>query len=250
MRYLSFIILVSSGLTACQSHQVLDQKQLNHVVSTLNPVEFEKENSTIHEKLEQYKVGRFSIGSWVNQEPGQYFQLVKPQNSQAAIVYFYRPDSRWNRQEIIAQSFFLNGKRIPSLISNHYYWVELAEGDYKLSLSRPLTVLHFQKPKIAYFSVKAGEQYFVKYEEEKFRGGPNGGGDLLRIGPLMQMPTRQALKEIGMTQLKSPGLNFVAQVSEQGKLIKPKEKIENGKYQASDDVHMTQPFKIWNPRTW
>ena len=249
MRYLGLVVLVSCGLTACQSHKAVE-KQPVQVKSTLNPVDFEKEDSFVHEKLDQYKVAGFSLGSWVHQTPGQYFKLVKPQNPQSAVVYFYRSDSRWNRQEIIPTNFFLNGKRIPSLISNHYYWIELAEGDYKLSLSRPLTVLHFQKPKNAYFSVEAGGQYFVKYEEEKFRGGANGEAGLLRVGPLMQMPTRQALKEISMTQLKSPGLNFVAEVTADGRVIKPKEKIKGEAYEVSDDVHLTRPFKLWNPMTW
>ncbi|WP_445116573.1 DUF2846 domain-containing protein [Acinetobacter sp. WZC-1] len=249
MRYFGIILTIGCGLVGCQSHQVMKQPS-NQVVSTLDTIHFEKENTFFSAKRDQYRIGKFSVGSWVNQQPGQYFKLVRPQNPQAAVVYFYRPDSRWNRQEIIATSFFLNGKRIPSLISNHYYWVELAEGDYKLSLSRPLGVIHFQKPRMAYFSVKAGQQYFVKYEEEQFRGGPNGDAGLLRVGPLMQMPTRQALKEIGMTQLKTPGLNFVAQLSEDGKLMKSPEKIDSGKYRASDDVHMTTPFKIWNPLTW
>ena len=117
-------------------------------------------------------------------------------------------------------------------------------------MSRPLGVLHFQKPKVAYFNVEAGGQYFVKYEEEKFRGGPNGEAGLLRVGPLMQMPTRQGLKEIAMTQLKSPGLNFVGEVTAEGRVIKPKEKIKGEDYQASDDAHLTEPFKIWNPLTW
>lgn len=251
MRYFGLMIFASCGLVACQSHQAVQPQQAaSQAVSTLTAVDFEKENSFVYEKLDQYKLGKFSVGSWVNQEPGQYFKLVKPQNPNAAVVYFYRPDSKWNRQEIIAQSFYLNGKRIPSLISNHYYWIELAEGDYKLSLSRPLAVVHFQKPKVAYFHVQAGQQYFVKYEEEKFRGGPNGGGELLKVGPLMQMPTRQALKEIAMTQLKSSGLNFVGELNTDGKMVKPKEKIDSGDYQASDDVHLNTPFKIWNPLTW
>ena len=249
MRYLGLVILVSCGLAACQSHKTVEQQPVK-VVSTLDPINFKKEDSALHAKLDQYKVGSFSVGSWVNQTPGQYFKLVKPQNPQAAVVYFYRPDSRWNRQEIIPTNFFLNGKRIPSLISNHYYWIELAPGDYKLSLSRPLAVFHFQKPKVAYFNVEEGGQYFVKYEEEKFRGGPTGEGGLLRVGPLMQMPTSQGLKEIAMTQLKTPGLNFVAEVTTDGRVIKPKEKIKGEPYQVSDDVHLMQPFKIWNPMTW
>lgn len=250
MRYLAFILLSSSGLVACSHAPSQEKIAQNQIISTLDPVNFAEKPSFISSKLEQYKVTGFSVGSWVNQEPGQFFKLVKPQHPNAAVLYMYRPDSKWNRQEIIAQSFFLNGKRIPSLISNHYYWIELAEGDYQLSLSRPLTVLHFQKPLFAHFSVKAGQQYFLKYEEEQFRGGPNGDADLLRVGPLMQMPTGQALKEIGMTQLKSPGLNYVAQVTRTGQILKSSEKIDSGKYKVSDDVRLTQPFKIWNPMTW
>lgn len=98
--------------------------------------------------------------------------------------------------------------------------------------------------------MEAGGQYFVKYEEEKFRGGPNGEAGLLRVGPLMQMPTRQGLKEIAMTQLKTPGLNFVAEVTADGRVIKPKEKIKGEPYKVSDDVHLGQQFKLWNPMTW
>lgn len=250
MRTIFLIFFSSSTLIACSHAPNSVATSSNQLVSTLEAVNFSAPPSFVKTKLDQYKVAGFSVGSWVNQQPGQFFKLVQPQHQNAAVLYMYRPDSKWNRQEIIAQSFFLNGKRIPSLISNHYYWIELAEGDYNLSLSRPLTVLHFQKPISANFSVQAGQQYFLKYEEEQFRGGPNGDANLLRVGPLMQMPTRQALKEIGMTQLKSPGLNYVAQVTPSGQIVKSSETIDSGKYKVSDDVHMKQPFKLWNPMTW
>ncbi|QIO09822.1 DUF2846 domain-containing protein [Acinetobacter lanii] len=250
MRYWAFMLLASTGLVACGHVLTETSAQQSQIISTLGPVDFSEKPGLISSKLDQYKVAGFSTGSWVNQQPGQFFKIVKPQHPHAAVVYLYRPDSKWNRQEIIAPSFFLNGKKIPSLISNHYYWIELAEGDYRLSLSRPLAVMHFQKPLVANFSVKAGQHYFLKYEEEQFRGGPNGDADLLRVGPLMQMPTKQALKEIGMTQLKSPGLNYVAEVASDGKVIKSREKIDSGKYKASDDVRLNKPFKVYDPRTW
>lgn len=250
MRSTVAVCALSLFLVACQTHKGLNENNQTHVVSTLKPVDFSEKKTFISQKLDQYKVAGFDLGSWVNQKPGQFFSRVKPQHQQAAVLYLYRPDSKWNRQEIIAPSFFLNGKRIPSLISNHYYWIELAEGDYQLSISRPLTVMHFQKPLVASFSVKAGQQYFLKYEEEQFRGGPNGSEDLLRVGPLMQMPTKQALREIGMTQLKTPGLNYVAVIQPNGTLQKSKEKIKNKEYKASDDVRLTEPFKIYDPRTW
>ena len=53
-----------------------------------------------------------------------------------------------------------------------------------------------------------------------------------------------------MTQLKTPGLNFVAEVTADGRVIKPKEKIKGEPYKVSDDVHLGQQFKLWNPMTW
>ena len=120
MRYFTFILCVSCGLVACSSTPPV-QPSTQTLVSTLEPVDLSQKPSFIESKLDQYKVAGFSVGSWVNQKPGQYFQLVKPQQEQAAVVYMYRPDSRWNRQEIVAPNFFLNGERIPSLLSNHYF---------------------------------------------------------------------------------------------------------------------------------
>ncbi len=71
--------------------------------------------------IDQYQLGMFTIGGWVNQKQGRHFQEVKPQHDQAAMVYLYRPDINWNRQEIVASSLFLNSERIPSLLNNHYY---------------------------------------------------------------------------------------------------------------------------------
>ncbi|MFX7567126.1 DUF2846 domain-containing protein, partial [Acinetobacter baumannii] len=84
------------------------------------------------------------------------------QNEQAAVVYLYRPDTKWNRQEIAAINLFVNGKRIPSLLHNHYYWIELPAGTYRLSASRPLLGIHFQEPKYIDITVEAGTSYYLK----------------------------------------------------------------------------------------
>ena len=74
MRYIGLVVLISCGLAACQSHQSVEQQPAK-VISTLDPIDFKKEDSLVHEKLEQYKVASFSTGSWVNQKPGQYLKL-------------------------------------------------------------------------------------------------------------------------------------------------------------------------------
>lgn len=245
MRYIILALLSSGLLWGCQTKPAF-KASAGSVVSSLKDADLSRSPSM----LEQHRIGKFSVGSWVNQKPGQLFQRVQPQHPQAAIVYFYRPDSRWNRQEVMAPNFFLNSQRIPSLISNHYYWIELPQGQYRLTVSRPLGVVHFQKPLVADFQVQAGQEYFLKYEEEKFRGAPDTSLGLLHVGPIIQMPTQQGLREIRTTQLKSPGLNFVAMISDEGKIITPQRKITMPAYHERDELALKKRFKLWNPLTW
>lgn len=223
----------------------------NH--STLPDVDFAKELGL----TDKYFLGKFTIGSWVNQKPGQLYQPVNIRHPEAAMVYFYRTDSRWNRQEIVAPNFFLNGERIPSLLNNHYYWIELPAGSYRLTTSRPVALTHFQDPKIADFTVEAGKNYYLKYEEQKFRGSPDPALGLLKVGPFMQMPTKQGQQEISATQLKSPGISFVKyddikQVSALSENIHNQKYTSVDKHQLSDKVHpvLKKPFSLIDPRTW
>lgn len=229
--YASFILLGCHGKSAMEHTQA---------TSTLKPVNTEHEPGL----LEQYRFGMFSIGAWVNQKIGQRFRPVQAQNDQAAIVYLYRPDSKWNRQEIVASSLFINSERIPSLLNNHYYWVELPAGTYRISTSRPVGVQHFQKPKYLDFTVQAGQSYFIKYDEENLTTRREVSG------PLILMPEKTGLNEIAYTQLKSESYNFVALDQNSGKLRKKAQKLKPAKYDPAEDVQLTQPFKIWNPLTW
>ncbi len=268
MRYLT-VLLCSATLAGCATtHQSdaswwnkwsdKDQKTTEKAevatnMSTLPEVDLSKDPGLV----EQFHVGKFALGYWVRQTPGQLFQPVNVRHPDAAMVYFYRMDSRWNRQEVIAPNFFLNGERIPSLRSNHYYWMELPAGTYRLTTSRPLTVFHFQKPKVADFTVEAGKTYYLKYEEQEFRGSPDPALGLLKVGPFMQMPTKQGLDEIRATQLKTPGLSFV-QYEDDVQNAFLSEDIHGEKYQEvkKDQISekevplLTKPFKLWNPLTW
>lgn len=220
--------------------------------STLPDVDFFKEMGL----KDQYFLGKFSVGSWVNQKPGQLFQPVNIRHPEAAMVYFYRTDSRWNREEIVAPNFYLNGERIPSLLNNHYYWIELPAGTYRLTTSRPVGVAHFQKPKVTDFVVESGKTYYLKYEEQKFKGSPDPALGLLKSGPFMQMPTKQGQSEIRSTQLKSPGISFVKYDDLNANLVEENVhqlKYENvGKDQLSDKAQpvLKKPFSLVDPRTW
>ena len=97
MRGVAILLLSSVALLGCHGKSAIEQTSL---ASTLKPVD--PESTPGH--IEQYRLGMFTIGGWVNQKQGRHFQTVEPQHSQAAIVYLYRPDSKWNRQEIVASS--------------------------------------------------------------------------------------------------------------------------------------------------
>jgi hypothetical protein len=209
-------------------------------LSTLKNIDFEKPPGFV----EQHRMGMFTIGGWVNQKQGRRFQPVQPQYEQAAVVYLYRPDSRWNRQEIVAASLFINQQHIPSLLHNHYYWLELPAGAYRLSTSRPLGTLHFQKPKYLDFSVAAGQSYFIKYDEENLSTRRSVAG------PLLLMPKEAGLNEIAFTELKSDSFNFVAQDPKTGKIRKKAQKIKATEYDPATDVQLITPFKLWDPRSW
>lgn len=237
MRGAAIVLISSLALMGCHSKHAVQEQQLT---STLKNIDLNKKPGFV----EQHKVGMFTIGGWVNQKLGQRFAPVKPQHEQAAMVYLYRPDSKWNRQEIVAASIFINQERIPSLLHNHYYWVELPPGTYRLSTSRPLGALHFQKPKYLDFSVEPGRSYFIKYDEENITTRRTA------TGPLMLMPETVGLNEIAFTQLKSDSFNFVAQDQETGKLRKKAQKIKAIEYDPTEDVQLTTPLKLWDPRTW
>ncbi|HCW5892840.1 TPA: DUF2846 domain-containing protein, partial [Acinetobacter baumannii] len=161
MRYLIIALSCAALLAGCQSSSHLE-KNSGELTATLPKVDVDKKPGL----LDQYRLGGFTVGGWVNQKLGQTFAPVKPQNEQAAVVYLYRPDTKWNRQEIAAINLFVNGKRIPSLLHNHYYWIELPAGTYRISASRPLLGIHFQEPKYIDVTVDAGASYYLKYDEE------------------------------------------------------------------------------------
>ncbi|MEW7964027.1 DUF2846 domain-containing protein, partial [Acinetobacter baumannii] len=200
MRYLIIALSCAALLAGCQSSSHLE-KNSGELTATLPKVDVDKEPGL----LDQYRLGGFTVGGWVNQKLGQTFAPVKPQNEQAAVVYLYRPDTKWNRQEIAAINLFVNGKRIPSLLHNHYYWIELPAGTYRISASRPLLGIHFQEPKYIDITVDAGASYYLKYDEE------NKMDRSEHTGPFMLMQDNIGRREIAFTELKSSSYNFDAE---------------------------------------
>ncbi len=85
-----------------------------------------------------------------------------------AVVYFYRPDSRWASDEIDAPSTFIDDKRYVSLRGNGYSWLEMSPGTRQITMRRPIGILlgfegagSFSISKVvdAEFEVEAGNVY-------------------------------------------------------------------------------------------
>ena len=213
MRGVAIVLISSLALLGCHGKKAVVEP--TQPISTLKNIDLEKKPGFV----EQHRIGMFTIGGWVNQKQGNQFQTVKPQHDEAAIVYLYRPDSRWNRQEIVAASLFINQEHIPSLLHNHYYWIEVPAGTYRLSTSRPLGALHFQKPKYLDFTVEAGQSYFIKYDEENISTRRSVSG------PLMLMPEKVGLNEIAFTQLNQTVLTLWHKIRKQARFVKKPKKL-------------------------
>jgi hypothetical protein len=215
----------------------------------------------------RFKQHSFSLGSWAvdrfRKDPGQLFQPVPVLDQKYAMVYFYRPQSRWADAEILAASIFLNDKRLPSLLSGSYYWIELKPGTYRMRISRPLGFIYFQSGTVADFNVEAGKTYYLRYDEENYLGHPDPSLGLLSAGPLDQMPEKDAIPQIRTTILKTPGYSFVDDpdrpVVEQqdvaagdyasfnGQKGKP---VPKARLERKEGVALGIPVVWWNVFTW
>lgn len=245
----AFVLLCLVPLVGCGSSRF---QQEQGKVDTLPEVDTSKPEGF----LERFKPHDYDTGGWLEfEETGSYFKAAKRQHPDSALVYFYRPDSRWSQQEVVAASVFLNGKRLRSLKNNHYYPIEMPAGTYRLAIRRPLPPVYFQKGTVVDFQVEAGKTYYLKYAEQYHVSPPDKSLGLLFARPLMQMPEKQALKEISSTRLKTLGYtftnnpNFVAASLPSVTGTKTADVTKDSLSEQKNN-QVKQKFKFHNPLTW
>lgn len=277
MRTICLTLIIALPLTACGSvkSRVADFKEKMPLIGhggkmsdprvnakpELDPIDISKPEKF----TERFKPHGFSLGSWIMRpdnpkiirSDGPLFQPVPAlEKSKVAVVYFYRPDSVWNRQEILAPSFFLNKQRMPSLINNHYYWLELPPGEYRLVTRRPIANVYFQKGHTLDFKVEAGQTYYLRYDEENTRPKPDDSLGLIKSGPFQQVTRSIAMEDLRMTTLNTPGYSFVDNPDPARELSlptfndQPKKPVESARVIEKQKVIVGLPFKFWNPLTW
>lgn len=246
-------LLVALGLAGCASKSAPTSAKLVEPMQLTAVDTSQKEAFT-----ERFKPHGFSYGGWLDPfEKGAFFKPAQRQHPDSAMVYLYRPDSRWSSQEVIAASIFLNGERLHSLKNNHFYYVELPAGTYRLAIRRPLPPVYFQKGTVVDFTVQAGQDYFLKYAEQHFVSPPDRSLGLLYAKPIMQMPTKQALSEIASTRAKTTGYHFLTNPNANPEFTLPA--VSGTKaHGVNKDTSLSEAkeskagveFKPYNPLTW
>lgn len=242
--------LITLILCACSSKQTI---QANQPIDTLKKVDTTKPEPFI----KRFGVGGNDFGGWLEfEEKGSYFKPAKRQHPDSAMIYMYRTNSRWSQQEVMPASIFLNGQRIRSLINNHYYWIEIPAGTYRMAIRRPLPPVYFQKGTLLDFQVEAGKTYYLKYAEEYHIAPPDKSLGLLFKRPIMQMPEKLALKELSGTRLKTQGYtfidnpNFVTGYQLAPANGKPMSLVKSDRVSKNINNQVKVKFKYYNPITW
>jgi len=115
-----------------------------------------------------------SSGAYIRSVSGPSFQPVTDGrwlSEQHALIYFYRPDSRWARAELSAPSFYVDDNHFFNLRGNGYTWLEVYPGERQFDIRRPLmgiegifgTFDHILEEAVV--PLKAGEVYYLRYSE-------------------------------------------------------------------------------------
>lgn len=150
-------------------------------------------------------------GAFIQAVKGETFEPMETLDPRNAMVYIYRPPTRWGYEEVQAPVFFIDGDMLFGLKSGAYVWLELHGGRYELYARRPLGVLFLKTIFDQPLEVEGGKTYFLRYSETKpvkLEEIVDEPGDYVQAGPLQQVPEGFALREIKTLRLDEPGIYY------------------------------------------
>jgi hypothetical protein len=273
MRQLQALFLAMAALALTLSLGACSNPQyLIHPAS--NPMATES-RQTIDKVIDTTALQPVSWGSFLFPAKGAMFKPVLPLDTRNAIVYVYRPQSKWNDQEVQSPGFFINGEFMSGLKSGSYFWFEVPASNYYFTAKRPLAVVYISTIFETNVTFVGGERYYFRYDEEN--PGPEKsakGSSLIALGPLLQQAESQALLEI--TQTRSMGVGRVLLADPQPQWVPfdfyadaqpvPKESLDataermtmlrsEEEIRAEEDPEgifqaKSQEAHWWNPTTW
>lgn len=158
------------------------------------------------------------MGAYVRPVTGPEFSPVasyKWNSKEQALIYFYRPESQWGNDEIMAPSFYVDDNHYFNLRANGYTWLVVLEGKREFDIRRPFNGIEgvehmgpisliFDHILDAEFTVEAGETYYLRYSEVDDPESPYQGlpdDHPLNEGPARLVNEETALPEIRETRL-------------------------------------------------
>lgn len=189
--------LLAILLAACQNPQ--------YVVSPTSAPQMGEVRQKIDEVIETTMLHPVRRGAYLKPVEGSYFRPVEPLDSRNALIYVYRPHSKWNAQELQAPGFFLNGMFIYGLKDAGYFWVEVPAGTYTFTAKRPLAIIYLKEIFETKLTVEGGKSYYFRYDEENRVKKSADHPELIAAGPLLQMPDDRGLRQIEGSILEEPG---------------------------------------------
>ncbi len=191
-------------------------------------------------------------------------------SSRNAMVYFYRPDSRWASDEIDAPSLFIDNNRYVSLRANGYSWLEMAPGSRRITMRRPIGLLlgfegiswpvEFSISTIvdAEFEVEAGKIYYFRYSEVDVPSVNNpalGDDDSLSMGDMQLVSRELAMAEIIKTRFiedepplaKNSAGTSIVEKNKEDDFNKEKARLEVAKVEELEQLKIDGH---WRGTTW
>ncbi len=180
------LVICSVGLVACSD------------------MDYARMKSQLNQQLSTSLINKTTLGDYVAPVQGSLFEAVQPVDARDALIYIYRPINDWNRNELQAPSFFVNGQRVYGLKGGGYFWLELPAGDYYFMARRAMGILNFKSIFDVRFRLVGAKAYYFEYDEKLPWADEHGTTDngLLSAGPLHQRTYDQALPDLKKTILE------------------------------------------------
>ena len=157
--------------------------------------------------------GCSSPGAFFTAADGPLFKSRNLSDDNHALLYVYRPQSKWADEELEAPGLFINNQLSGALPSNGYLVVELEAASYQLEMRRPLLGSYWTLladgpmdfTRIASFALDAevGATYYLRYDEVNTPAHDEhfaATGD----GPLQMVSAQVALPELAATHKVQP----------------------------------------------
>ena len=156
-------------------------------------------------------------GAFIHAPQGKTFKPMDTLDPRNAMVYIYRPITRWGYEEVQAPVFFLDASQLFGLKAGAYSWLELPAGTHDFYARRPLSVLYLKMVFEMPLEVEGGKDYYFRYSEtrpldmEELVADPE---NFQQAGPLQQVPRAVDLREIADLRLDEPGVYYAGKDSQ------------------------------------